>query len=113
MLRLTAEEYRHRTPSGYPIILDEPERGVIGIALDPSYALYIIDNGNDVAADYYWRSPRTDARATASRAKFSGLPFDDRRVIALPVSDQVLRNYISELISRWNTQPGIIHITDT
>jgi len=113
MLRFAAEEYRHRTPDGYPVIIDDPERGAIGLQLDPSYALHVVSDGERLYADLSYRASRTDARSSASREKFGGLPFDDRRPLAADASDQALRNLIAELMSRWNVQPGIIHITDS
>jgi hypothetical protein len=113
MLRLVAEEYRHRVPAGYPVVLDAPDQGIVGIELEPSYALHITSDGEQLYADFYYRSPRNDARSSASRAKFSGAPFGDRRPLGPNVTDQALRNLVAELISRWNVQPNLIHITDT
>ena len=113
MLRFAAEEYRHRTPDGYPVVIDTPESGTIGIELDSSHALYIVTDGTTLYADLYYRSFRNDARSSASREKFGGLPFSDRRPLAPSASDQELRNLIAELMSRWNFQSGIIHITDS
>ena len=113
MLRLAAEEYRHRTPEGYPVVIDDPERGTIGLEIDPDHALYVVADAEWLFADLYYRSSRNDARSSASREKFGGLPFSDRRPLAPSVSDQALRNLIAELMSRWNFQPGIIHVTDS
>ncbi len=113
MLRFAAEEYRHRTPEGYPVVVDEVERGAVGLELDQDYAIYFLQDGDGLFVDFYYRSTRNDARSSASRAKFGGLPFDDRRPLSPDVSDQRLRNLIAELQSRWNFQPGIIHITDS
>lgn len=113
MLRLVAAEYRDRVPTSYPVIIDTPDRGVVGIELDPSYALYFVSDGERVWADLFYRSPRNDARSSASREKFGGVPTGDRRPLDGSVSDQALRNLIAELLARWNAQPMIIHITDT
>jgi hypothetical protein len=113
MLRLAADEYRHRTPEGYPVVVDAPDSGTVGIELDPSYALYFVAFGDEVYADFYYRSARNDARTSASRQKHGGLPFSDRRPLPPVVSDQTLRNFVAELMSRWNFQPGVIHITDS
>src|SRR5688572_3327161 len=111
MLRLVAAEYERRVPDGYPIVVDSIASGVIGIELDPSYALYITLDGGDLVADYYWRSSRYDALTSASREKFSGAPVYDRRPISPYVTDVQLRNMIAELMSRHNSQPGLIHIS--
>jgi hypothetical protein len=113
MLRFAADEYRHRVPDGYPVVVDMADGGAVGIELDPSYALYVVSDGDRLFADLYYRSSRNDARSSASREKFGGLPFDDRRPLPAPPSDQDLRNLLAELMSRWNFQPGIIHITDS
>ena len=113
MLRLAAEQYRHRVPEGYPVVVDAPETGTIGLEIDATYAIYIVAEGDRLYADLYYNSPRNDARSSASREKFSGLPFSDRRPLSPDVGDETLRNLIAELMSRWNFQPGIIHITDS
>lgn len=113
MLHFAAEEYRHRTPEGYPVVIDEPDRGAVGLELDPDFAIHFVQEGEGLFVDFYYRASRNDARSSASRAKFGGLPFDDRRPLSADVSDQRLRNLIAELGSRWNFQSGIIHITDT
>lgn len=113
MLRYVAEEYRHRVPEGYPVVIDAPDRGVVGLELDPSYSLYLMTDGAQLVADLYYRSPRTDARSSASREKFGGSPFHDRRILGSTISDQTMRNLVAELMSRWNFQPMLIHITDT
>jgi hypothetical protein len=113
MLHLVAKEYAHRTPDGYPTVVDAPESGTLGIELDPNFALYVVADGDRLYADYYYRSARNDARSSASRQKHGGLPFTDRRPLERDVSDQELRNMIAELMSRFNFQPGMIHITDS
>lgn len=113
MLRLVAEEYRHRTPAGYPVVVDMADAGAVGIELDPDHSLYLVSDGDQVYADLYYRSFRNDARSSASREKFGGLPFDDRRPLSAATTDQDLRNLLAELMSRWNFQPGVIHITDS
>ena len=113
MLRFAAEEYRHRTPEGYPVVVDAVESGLVGIELDPSFSLYVTSDGERLYADMTYRAARNDARSSASREKFGGLPFPDRREIDPAIGDQQLRNLIAELMSRWNVQPGVIHITDS
>lgn len=113
MMELAAQEYAHRMPAGYPKIVDEPERGAFGLILDPSHALHIVSDGTNLYAEMTARSSRTDARASAGREKYSGMPFNDRRQITETISDQELRNLIGELLSRYNMLPRVIHITDT
>lgn len=113
MLRVAAEEYRHRTPPGYPLVQDDPAGGAIGIAIDPSFSLYIVADGGALFVDLAYRSARTDNRSSASREKYGGMPVNDRRPLADDVGDQHLRNLLAELMSRWNLQGGVIHITDS
>ncbi len=113
MLRLVAAEYERRVPEGYPILVDSVENGLVGIEIDPSFALYVTTEGDELFADYYYRSSRTDARSSASREKFAGSPVYDRRPLSPYISDVQLRNLIAELMSRHNFQPGLIHISDS
>lgn len=113
MLRYVAAEYRDRVPRGYPNIVDTPDRGVVGLELDANHSLYFVSDGTQTYVDLAYRDPRTDARSSASREKFSGSPNVERRPVDPAISDQGLRNLISELISRWNFQPMLLYITDT
>jgi hypothetical protein len=113
MLDFAAESYRERVPAGYPVIVDAVEQGVVGLELDPSYALYFTTDGTELFAEVYRRSPRTDSRSSSSRQKQAGLPLHDRRTLPAGISDRALRNLIAELMHHWNVQPGIIHISDS
>lgn len=113
MLRLVAAEYQSRTGDGYPLVVDAVPQGLIGLEIDPSYALYITTDGETLFADYYYRSSRNDTRSSASREKFSGQPVYDRRPISPLVTDIQLRNLIAELMARHNYQPGLVHISDS
>ena len=113
MLRLVAEEYRPRVAEGYPIIVDSVANGVVGLEIDPNYAIYITTDGNELFVDFYVRSSRIDALSSASREKFSGSPVYDRRPFSPYTTDIQLRNMIAELMARHNYQPGLIHISDS
>ena len=113
MLRLVAEEYRPRVPEGYPIVVDSVANGLVGLEIDPSYAIYITSDGQELFVDFYWRSTRYDARSSASREKFSGSPVYDRRPFSPYTTDLQLRNMIAELMARHNFQPGLVHISDS
>lgn len=113
MLRYIAAEYQGRVPEGYPMIVDAPERGAVGIELDPSHALYLMSDGQVVTANLSYRSSRYDTRSSASREKFGGMPIKDGRPLDVDVDDQTLRNLIAELTSRWNYGQTVIHLTDT
>jgi hypothetical protein len=113
MLELVAAEYAERVPAGYPVIINSPAQGLFGIELEPSFSLYFTTDGESIFADYYYRSHRIDARTSASREKFAGRPVEDRRKLSPSIADHELRNLIAEVLSRWNSQPSIVHITDT
>jgi len=113
MLRYTAEEYSHRVPTGYPVVVDRIDQGQIGIELDASHALYIVSDGADLFATLSSRASRDDARSSASRPKFSGAPVNDWRPLGAAVDQQSLRNLLAELLTAWNSQPNIVFITDT
>lgn len=113
MVQLVASEYRSRVPDGYPIVVDAVDQGMVGLEIDPSYALYITTDGTELFVDYYFRSAREDARSSAMREKFSGSPVYDRRPLSPLVSDQQLRNMVAELMARHNYQPGLVHISDS
>ena len=113
MLEQVVAEYSGRVPDGYPAIVNAPAQGLFGIELEPSFSLYFTTDGEAIFADFYFRSHRIDARTSASREKFAGRPVEDRRVISPAVTDVALRNMLAEMLARWNTQPLVVHITDT
>lgn len=113
MLHIVAGDYHVRAPVGFPAVVDSPEAGLLGFEIDPSYALYLSVDGERLYADMYYRSPRTDARSSAMREKFAGAPVNDRRPLPLDITETHLRNLIAELMSRYNSQPGLIYITDS
>lgn len=112
MLQGVAEQYQFRVPTNYPHIVDEVERGMIGVELDPSHSLYITAEGDDIFAEVYKRVSRTDTRSSSSRQKYAGVPFHDRRPFTPDPTDQELRNLIGELKQAFNYQPGLLYITD-
>ena len=113
MARYIVQEYQFRVPAGYPVLHDDANRGVTGIELDPSHSLYLTSDGDALYAELTFRSSRFDARSSAGREKFGGRSVVDRRPLPVDVTDQALRNLLSELMSRWNSQQTLIHITDT
>lgn len=112
LLRVAADSYQGRMPEGYPNIVDDVDEGVIGLQLDPDYALYFRQEDDEVSAEIYRRFPRTDNRSSAGWQKYGGQPYVDRRPLGRVVSDQALRNLIAELSSYYNSQPGLLYITD-
>lgn len=112
MLRAAAAQYQNRVPNGYPAIVDTARPRMVGLEIDPSHALYIVQDDEGLQARLYRRSPRTDNRSSAGWEKFAGEPFSDRRPLEADVSDQALRNLISEVMHWYNFQPGLLYITD-
>jgi hypothetical protein len=112
MLQAAALQYQNRVPDGYPVVVDTPQSGTIGLEIDPSHALYITQGEDGLTARMYRRFPRTDNRATAGRQKYGGVPYSDARPLGPNPGDQELRNLIAELMHWYNTQPGLLFITD-
>lgn len=112
MMEVAAEQYAGRVPAGYPLIVDDLDRGVIGLEIDPSYALYITEEDGGLMAEMYRRNPRTDARATAGRQKYAGAPFAEQRKLDPAIGDNALRNLIGDLQHSFNMQPGLLYITE-
>lgn len=112
MMQVAAEQYHGRVTAGYPVIINEPERGAVGLELDPNYALYITQDDTGLYAEVYRRMGRTDSQSTASRQKYGGRPMADRRPLPEDIDDQVLRNLIAELKNYVNYQPGMLWLSD-
>jgi len=114
MFRAVVREYETRTPEGYPIVFDTVEdAGCFGIHLDPRYGLDILTDGEEVFAQLNIVGWRTDARSSAQKEKFGALPFEGLRPVRTTMSDGLLRNLVSELLSFFNTQPLLINVTDS
>lgn len=112
ILKVTVEQYTGRVPAGYPNLVDDVDAGTVGVELDPSFAVFVTEDAEGMFAEIYKRDPRIDARATAGRQKYAGAPFSDRRPITGEVTDQELRNLVSELKMAFNNQPGLLYITE-
>lgn len=112
MFEAAAEQYTYRTPEGYPMVVDSAEQGLIGLEIDPNFSLYITSDGDDLYAEMYRRQGRFDTLSSASRQKYAGAPYQDRRPLDPAVDDQTLRNLIAELKNRFNMQHGFMAITD-
>lgn len=112
MLEVAADQYRGRAPRGFPNVVDAPEQGLFGLEIDPSHALYVTTDGEELFAEVYRRSPRTDNRAGAGRQKPAGVPFNDRRPLPPDITDQDLRNILADLMSYFNNLPNLLYITD-
>ncbi|MFW6075907.1 MAG: hypothetical protein ACOC9Y_09950 [Chloroflexota bacterium] len=114
MFEALREEWESRTDPGYPVILDNVETGgYFGIALDPGYGLYIMIDEGQIIAQINVIKWRTDVRSAANYEKFSSLPGGGVKPVTPEMSDNQLRNLISELLVHWNVQPLVIRVTDS
>jgi hypothetical protein len=114
MLEAVAKEYETRTGPGYPVLMDNVEfGGYFGIMLDPSYGLYFVTDGQRVFAQINMVGWRNDVRSSANKERFAGVPFGGVRPVPDSLSNQQLRNLLSELLAHWNLQPLKIHHTDS
>ena len=112
ILNATVVQYQGRVPAGYPNLIDDVNAGTLGIELDSSYAMYVTEDGEGLFAEFYRRDPRTDSRGYASYQKYAGQPYSDRRRLDEVPTDQELRNFVAELKQSFNTQPGLLYITE-
>jgi hypothetical protein len=112
MFEHVQREYTYRVHPGYPIIVNAPERGAVGLELEPNHSLYLISDGDGVMLRVTYRSSRYDTRNSASREKFGGTTVVDDRPIGTDITDEQLRNAISELLYRFNFQQTMLYFTD-
>jgi hypothetical protein len=114
MLEALSEEWNNRTEPGYPVISDNVESGgYFGINLDPGYGLYVIIEDGQIIAQLNVIAWRTDVRSAANREKFASQPAGGVKLVSPEMSDNELRNLISELLAHWNVQPLVIRVTDS
>jgi hypothetical protein len=114
MLQAVVDEYKTRSDPGYPVLLDNVEfGGYFGIMLDPAYGLYFITDGEEVFAQINMVGWRNDARSSANKERFAGTPFAGVRPVPETLSNQELRNLLSELLAHWNLQPLLLYRTDS
>jgi hypothetical protein len=114
MMEALSEEWNNRTEAGYPVIFDNVEAGgYFGVNLDPGYGLYVMIDDGQILAQLNVITWRTDVRSAANREKFSSLPSGGLKPVSVEMSDNELRNMISELLAHWNVQPLVIRVTDS
>ncbi|TVR74476.1 MAG: hypothetical protein EA415_05525 [Sphaerobacteraceae bacterium] len=114
MFEVMCEEWVNRTEPGYPVIFDNVESGgYFGINLDPGYGLYVMVDDGQILAQLNVIAWRTDVRSAANREKFSSMPTGGVKPVSSAMSDNELRNLISELMAHWNVQPLVIRVTDS
>jgi hypothetical protein len=114
ILQAINAEYAKRVRQGYPMIVDNIERGgVFGLNLDPGYGLYFMTDGTDVYAELHRVHLRTDTLAAANAERFAGRP-EIKRIDIDPDDDDLdYRNLVSRLLSLWNYQQLMINRVDS
>jgi hypothetical protein len=114
MLEAVVDEYKTRSEPGYPVLMDNVDLGgYFGIMLDPAYGLYFITDGKRVFAQINMVGWRNEVRSSANKERFAGTPFAGVRPVPETLSNQQLRNLLSELLAHWNLQPLKIYHTDS
>lgn len=114
MLEVLREEWDSRTEPGYPVIFDNVDsNGYFGISLDPGYGLFVMIDEGQLTAQLNVVKWRTDVRSAANYEKFASLPGGGLKPVSPEMSDNQLRNLLSELLSHWNIQPMVIRVTDS
>jgi hypothetical protein len=114
MFEVVAEDWAHRTEPGYPVVFDNVEtNGYFGVTLDPGYSLFVMIDRGGIVAQLNVIAWRTDVRSAANYEKFTSLPAGGMKTLSAKMTDNQLRNLISELLSHWNVQPLVIRVTDS
>jgi hypothetical protein len=114
MFEALSEEWENRTEAGFPVIYDNVDSaGYFGINLDPGYGLFILIEDGQIYAQLNVIAWRTDVRSSANQEKFSSLPAGGLKPVGPEMTDNELRNLISEMIAHWNIQPLVIRVTDS
>ncbi len=114
MLQELARQFRGRAVPGYPVIVDDVERGgYFGIALGPGYGLYVTAEPDRLVVQLQTVSWRNDVHAAAGRERFGATP----RVTTFPIStamaDAQIRDFLARVSASWHKQPLLIHQSDS
>jgi hypothetical protein len=114
MIEALSEEWANRTEPGYPVMFDNVDAGgYFGVNLDPGYGLYVMVDNGELVAQLNVIAWRTDVRSAANQEKFTSLPAGGVKPVSPEMTDNQLRNLISELLAHWNVQPLVIRVTDS
>jgi len=113
MLRRIAEGLADRTIPGYPVLVDEPEQGVVGIALAPGFGLYLVREGERTVLRRERVLHRTGVHTAAGREWFGGEPYEEVEEIDPSASDVELRDELARLLAAWHKHPLIIRQSDS
>jgi len=113
MLRAVAEELADRTVPGYPIVIDDPEQGMVGIALAPGFSLAVERQGDRLQLVRQVVQHRTLVHTAAGREWFGGQPREVREDLDVDRTDVPLRDELARLLAAWHKHPLIIRQSDS
>jgi hypothetical protein len=114
ILEVIRREYAPRVPGSYPTLIDNIERGgIFGINFAPGFGAYFMTDGQRLFAELHNVSLRTDTLSAANGEKFGGEPNIIQREIDDTWTDLQFRNFVSELLSKWNFQQTRIFRVDS
>ena len=107
-------EYAPRVQGGYPTLVDNVQRGgIFGISFSPNFGAYFMTDGEKLYAELHTMAQRTDTLSNANAEKFGGHPNIIQREIDDTWTDLHFRNFVSELLSKWNFQQTRIYRVDS
>ncbi len=113
MLRHVAETLADRTAPGYPVLIDDPEQGIVGLALAPGFGLYLVREGDRLLLRRERILHRTAVHTAASREWFGGEPEEETEEIDPSITDVELRDEVARLLAAWHKHPLIIRQSDS
>jgi hypothetical protein len=114
ILESVRREYAPRVQGGYPTVIDNVRRGgIFGISFAPSFGVYFMTDGQKLYAERHTVALRTDTLSAANSEKFGGHPDIIQREIDNTWTDLHFRNFVSELLSKWNFQQTRIFRVDS
>jgi len=114
ILSAIQREYAPRVMGGYPTLIDNVQRGgIFGISFAPGFGAYFMTDGTGLFAEMHLVSHRTDTLSAANGEKFGGEPKIIERPIDDTWTDLHYRNFVSELLSKWNFQQTRIFRVDS
>lgn len=114
ILDAVRREYAPRVMGGYPTVIDNVQRGgIFGISFAPGFGAYFLTDGSGLFAEMHTVALRTDTLSNANGEKFGGSPTIIQRPIDDTWTDLHYRNFVSELLSKWNFQQTRIFRVDS
>jgi|GEM_PF-4115936 len=112
MLRSWCERLADAPAPGYPLLLDDPGQGQVGIVLAPGFS-WSLEEGPPLRIRATVVRHRTFVHSAASRPCFGGQPAESIRVLSEPVSVTELRDELARFVAHWLRQPLVIRQSDS